>query len=420
MTERLNPSSGSWKKEYDLLGVKFLHDAGMDPITGFQTTWEKSVSDNAEIITRFDKQPDGLAERWIMDGRNATGRHILYTLKDEGERHQCIRLGYTEDRFQSLSISTALEEAQKPKFLNITHVDVVYAADGAMSSLMIYVDSQTDFNEDELKARSIEGNIRELAGIFKSSGEKAVSPLVGDTEDKIEESWVDIHEALVGSFIKGKLMQWSQVEKARIDEDLTSVPRCVEEVCGESMTPEQISGMANFLSIETVKALPEDYPKLEGEERDNAFDGAVEEAVLQSFRFHDHSIRELARYTVMFAPNPAEKDKYLFIVFQGHPLNPLSKDEPAQIVTTSVSEIGYACPYEDKQFGLARSEDYLAVLISSHFNKNNRVLFLAPEQISMDKLLPIIKTDHSSEWQNAFDVAKVGLQVIPTETQEET
>lgn len=66
MSERLNPPSGPWKKEYGSLGVQFLHDAGIDPITGFQTTWEKSVSDNAEIITRSDKQPSGLVERWIF------------------------------------------------------------------------------------------------------------------------------------------------------------------------------------------------------------------------------------------------------------------------------------------------------------------------------------------------------------------
>lgn len=420
MNERLRPPSGHWEKKYDQLGIKFLYDAGTNPITGFQTTWEKSVSDNAEIITRFDKHPDGRVERWIMDGKNVTGRHTLYTIKDEAERHQYIQLGYAEDQFQNLSISTSLEEAQRPRFLNITRVGVVYAVDGVMSSLKIYVDSQSNFDEDELRAKPIEDNIRELVEIFRSGGEKAASPLVGITDDKAEESWVDIHEALVGAFIKGKLMQWSQAEKARIDEDLTSIPNFVAEVCGEMMTPEQISGMASFLSIETVKALPEDYPKLEGEERDNVFDDAVEEAILQSFRFHDHSIRELARHTVMFAPNPSEKDKYLFIIFRGHPLNPLNKDEQTQILATSICEVGYACPYEDKQFGLIRSDDYLAVLISSHFNKNDRVLVLAPEQMPMDKLLPIVKKDHSSEWQKAFEIAKVGLQVIPAEDQEET
>lgn len=420
MSERLNPPSGPWKKKYDPLGVKFLHDAGVDPVTGFQTTWEKSVSDNAEIITRFDKEPNGQIERWVMDGKNVTGRHIIFTIKDEGERHQYMQLGYAEDRFQSFSISTALEEAQRPRFLNITRVDAVYAADGAMSSLRIYVGSQSSFNEDELKERPVEENIIELAEIFKSSGEKAASPLVADADGKTEGSWVDIHEALVGAFIKGRLMQWSETEKAGIDEDLTAIPQVIAGVCGDKMTPEQISSMASFLSAETVKALPENYPKLEGEERDSAFDEAFEEAILQSFRFHDHSIRELARHTVMFAPNPAEKDRYLFVVFRGHPLNPLSSDEPTQILATSVTEVGYACSYEDKQFGLIRSEDYFAVLISSHFNRNHKILYLAPEKLSMDKLLPIIKTNHSSEWQNAFEVARVYLQVIPAEDQEKT
>lgn len=420
MNERLRPPPESWEKKYDQLGVKFLHDSGTDPSTGFQTTWKKSVSDNARIITRFDKHPGSLVERWIMGGNNVTGRHILYTIKDDGERHQYMQLGYAEDRFQSFRVSTSLEEAQRPRFLNIARVDVVYLIDGVMSSLRVYFDSQSSFNEDELKTRSIEDNIRELAGIFKSSGEKAAFPLVGATDDKAEESWVDIHEALVGAFIKGKLIQWSEIEKADIDEDLTAIPQVIAEVCGYGMTPEQISGMANFLSIETVKALPENYPTLEGEERDSTFDRAFGEAVLQSFRFHDHSIRELARHTVMFAPNPSEKDRYLFVVFRGHPLNPLSSDGSTQILATSVIEVGYACPYEDKQFGLMRSEGYLAVLISSHFNKNYRVLFLAPEQMSMDKLLPIVKTNHASEWQNVFEIAKVGLQIIPAEDQEET
>lgn len=55
------------------------------------------------------------------------------------------------------------------------------------------------------------------------------------------------------------------------------------------------------------------------------------------------------------------------------------------------------------------------MLISSRFNRNNKVFYLAPERLPIDKLLAAIKTNHTSEWQNAFEIAKVGLQVIPTE-----
>lgn len=414
MAERLTPPKGPWKKKPGQFGPQFEHDAGTDPTTGIRTTWEKSVSQNAEIVTRFNTHPNGTLDRWVMDSINATGRHILYTVRDKGERNQYFQLGYAEGEFQSLSVSTDLDEAKRPAFLNVKNVSAIYALDGALTSMRVQVDSQSHFSEEEYWARSMEDNLRELIQIFKSSGEKANSPFVPDpNQQEGERTMVDIHEAFVGQWVRGKLIQWTDAEKERIDEDLAIITQAIVPLAEDAMTPEQMGAMSNFLITETVKTLPDDYPKLEGEEREGAFDQAFEEAMLQCFKFHNHSLQTLAQHTIIFATNPLEAGKYVFAVFQGHPMNPFSDEEETKPLAGQIAEVGYGYHYEDKQYGLMRQEDYLAVLISSKFNKDKKVLYLAPERLPMDELLPVIKTDHPAEWMRTYEVAKIGLEVIP-------
>jgi len=414
MIERLQPPKGPWKRTLSPFGPEFVHDSGINPESDVKTWWRKSVSKNAETVARFDEHQGGTLDRWVMESINPAGRQILYTIRDRGDRNQYLQLAYAGDRFQGLSIITELDVAKRPAFLNVNNIGAVYALDGAIASIRVHVDSQSRFDEEKYRTKSSEDNLRELIQIFKESGPQAATPYAPSPDQKVSESIAaDIHDSVVSSFVKGKLMQWIEAEKKKIDEDLDIIPQAIESTADDTLNREQIHGMSNFLSAETIKALPDDYPKLEGEQREDVFDQAFDDAMLQSFKLHDHSLQIMAQHTVVFALNNPKLDENIFAVFQGNPTNPFSAEGLMNFITGEPTEVGSAHSYEDKQYALLRQEDFMALFISSKLNSNQRMLYLSSERLQMDKLLPIIKTEHSSEWMKAYDLARASLTVVP-------
>lgn len=421
MTERLKPPSGPWKKENDQFGAKFVQNGPIDPTTSIVRSWEKQLLGDAQALTQFDKSPDGLKERWIMETTGGINDgHVGWCLRDDGDQKRYIMYNESNGTTGLVTSTTELKEAQRPAFLNLAKAETTLNRGGTPATVCFYFDSKPTYNETALAEAPLEDSIRELADLFKDSKDGA-SPYTtldsGDTPEQLRQA----HLMVVGSLVKGKLIRWSDEDKAGIDEDMAVIPEIVAEYAGDRLTQAQAQGMVNFLSAEILRALPENYPTLQGDERDMVLGEALSDAVLQSFKLHDASLGEISKHTLAFMPD-VDQEAFVFMVLKGHRPG-LNATDPstgaANLLDANVGTVSSVYPYKDKEVACLKLDDYLAFLIKSKFNLKEALLYLAPRKADMDALMLSIKTDDISDWLKAFDEADTHLKVIPHPSLEE-
>lgn len=412
---RLTPPQGKWERTKGMFGPEFVQMGEVDPATGVQRIWKKMMDGKAQTIVRTDRFPDGEKkhERWIMDStKGPSGNYTMWTLinrVDDEDKY----LQYAEEAGKSspLIVDTTLEAAQRPAFLNLAEAQTIYDANGRMSHTLFRFESQSYIDEEAIKGKAVVDNIRELAGIFKDTEGGKPSLMRFGKEETTAEQAAAIQEMVVASLIRGKLQRWTEEEKAAVDQELGFLAEIVGASVNDLLDQTQAQALFDFLSTETLRLLPEEYVKLSGDEQEEAFRKAVEEAIVTAFRIHDQSIKSLDEHTIVFH-RTQNTDYYAFMVFQGNQMEG-HIPTPKKLIDSAFGSPKSVFTYEDREFPVFEIEGTFGMLIKSKFNKKDAIYYGCELQVEMDKVMGDIKTDSLSDWQNAFDKAPTRLKVIP-------
>lgn len=402
---------GNWSKKYDVGGITFSSDPVVHGPTGIITSFEKRLGDGVEIVTRYDTALDEQSRRWIMAATFEDGRNQRTLTTEHNDMFgTTLQFHDSDTAVSSLKVRVKPEAIiLNPEMFRIEQIRIVYAQSGTFSHVDFGIASPSMFNEEEIRSQPIEENLAELASIFHDAGDNPESPFYTPPEED-EATFADVHMVFSGFLAKGKLLQWTEEQKARVDDDLAMVTAYLDEAFGEEVPSKQLHALASYLIPSLIRALPDEYVALDGEEREKVFDKALMDAAVEVLRFYDRTVQQKGEYTVSLFENPENPDEHVFVAFPGHTIDADLFGVDVQPITGGPATDPFQ--YEDYIFVMSKEDEKIRVSTVPVLDQTKAFTFKAPQTINIEAIQQNMRSDSPMDWQSAVAEVPLGVDYV--------
>lgn len=413
-------NSNAWKQDIDQRGIVFRKDPQVDPRTGVVTTWEKTVAAPPlnSVYMRSDRFPDGLLDRSIVGGVDEKPEgQTIYTVRKRDEQEaqdtvMFVRSNQAEQGEFPIRFHYDLAKVGVPEGFNARGFSAVYdSGSGELRRASIVIESPDRFNEEEIRAKPVAENIADVVSRFQTYGSETGVPFLVTKEMPRDNdmSWNDIHVTMTREMhLRGKLKRW---KRAGVKEQVyREVDTLMEAALSEHVEdlPEQLrEQIFMFLGVELLKALPDNYHRMNNRRKAGALLSALQDACMATIHLSDSSINRVGTYSVMYLRYPQNPQGYVFGVMEGND-DWFESGVHGQILQGGSPE---ANEFDNKVFLFDAGEDGTTIMALKPNTDNVETIGIRlNSKIQAEKAVNDITTDEQTGWEKVFDYAQVGIK----------